>query len=218
VVELRRRLERRLGGAQVGFSLIELVVAMGIFTLFIAVFMTSMVNLARGTTRAQVTAEASTGVLTVFQEFDRRVRYADTVNAAGAGSSGARYIEFRSLRPVTGSADVPMCTQWRFVPSTGRVETREWREASPSTTTTAWTSKLSEVIDQGGAEYPFRMIPASVSGSSRQQLGLRLRAGNQALGAEATIDTTFVARNSSQASISNSNPANLVCNRVGLRP
>lgn len=202
-----------------GFSLVELIVAMGIFIVFISIFMASVTTLARGTSKAQVTAEASTGVMVVFQTLDRQIRYADTVNVAGpsTGGSGARYIEFRTLKPVTGAADVLTCTQWRYLPTEARIEMREWLEASPATTTTSWSTKLTNVVDEGGAGYPFTMIPANFT-TTKQQLKLRLTAGTEGIDATATVDTTFVARNSSSSSVSNSNPLSKVCDRTGLRP
>lgn len=217
------RARRRFASEQSGFSLIELIVAMGIFSIFIAIFTVSVANLARGTSRAQTTAEASSGVLIVFQNLDRQVRYANAVNRPGLGSSGARYIEFRRDKPILGAADVSTCTQWRFLPAEGRVEMREWEEMDVSTTT-AWATKVTGVIDRGGVTYPFDMIPASVSGATKQQMLLTLDAGNDATGAGASITSGFVARNSSVASISNKDvngdgqSDTLVCARTGLRP
>lgn len=214
---------RLQGSEQSGFSLIELIVAMGIFSIFIAIFTVSVANLARGTSRAQTTAEASTGVLVVFQNLDRQVRYADAVNFPGSGPSGARYIEFRRDKPMLSGPDVPTCTQWRFLPDEARIEMREW-EAANTSTTTSWATKVTNVVDQGGPTYPFEMIPASVIGATKQQMVLTLQAGNEATGAGASMTTSFVARNSSVASVSNADANgdgqsdHLVCDRTGLRP
>lgn len=224
MIAFHRTLRRRFRGSeQSGFSLIELIVAIGIFSIFIAIFTVSVANLARGTSRAQTTAEASTGVLVVFQTLDRQVRYANAVNFPGTGPSGAHYIEFRRDKPILTGPDVPTCTQWRFLPDAGRVEMREWEATDPSTTT-AWATKVTNVIDQGGAGYPFAMIPASATDATKQQMVLTLEAGNEGTGAGASMTTSFVARNSSVASVSNSDANgdgqsdHLVCDRTGLRP
>jgi prepilin-type N-terminal cleavage/methylation domain-containing protein len=221
VIRLQRRIANLRSEAS-GFSLVELIVAMGIFAIFMAIFMSAMVNLTRGATRAQLTAESSTSVLRVFQNLDRQVRYADAINLPGpaAGSSGARYVEFRTSEPSASGADISWCTQWRFLPAERRIETRRWHESTPGSTTTGWSTKAINVVDQGGAGYPFTMLPAETTGGpTKQRLVLTLSAGNESMGAGAATTTTYVARNSSIQSVSNSmNPADLVCNRTGLRP
>lgn len=196
-----KRLRARLGATESGFSLMELVVAMGIFTIFVAMFMTAVINLTQGATRAQLTAEASSGVLTVFQNLDRQVRYADAINFPG-DAGGATYIEFRT--PASSApTEVTTCTQYRFLPTEGRIESRSWPDVAGATPT-AWSTKLTTVIDKPGANYPFKLIPATSTGSARQQLELRLEAGNESMDAGAAISTTFVARNSGTTSPSNS--------------
>ncbi|TQL41920.1 prepilin-type N-terminal cleavage/methylation domain-containing protein [Homoserinimonas aerilata] len=202
-----QRFRARLGRTQAGFSLMELVVAMGIFSIFIAMFMAAVIGLTQGTTRAQLTAEASSGVLTVFQNFDRQVRYADAINFPG-DAGGATYIEFRTPAE-SAPSEVTTCTQWRFLPDEGRIESRSWPDVAGATPT-AWATKLTTAIDTGAADYPFKMIPASTSGSARQQLVLTLEAGNADMDAGASMSTTFVARNSSAGS-----PGNLDANGDG---
>jgi len=184
-----------------GFSLIELIVAMGVFMIFIALVMTTTVTLARSATRSQLTAEASNASLTVFGSFDRQARYADAINFPGASLTGARYVEFRT--PGNSSASgVTTCTQWRFIPNLQRLESRSWQDI-PGTTLPAFTTKLTNVIDDGGADYPFKLTPASLTGSLMQQLTVTLHSGNASLNAGAAMSTTFVARNSSVKSPSN---------------
>lgn len=189
-----------------GMTLIELIVAMSIFLIFITVMLGTTVALAKSASRSQITAEASNSTLTVFGAFDRQVRYADAINFPGSGASGARYIEFRT--PGASSiSGVSTCTQWRYSPSLARIESRTWNDI-PSATIGGWSTKQSNLIDDGGAGYPFQLKPASVTGSSMQQLALRIHAGNAGLDAGAAMSTSFVARNSSINSPSNADADN----------
>lgn len=189
-----------------GMTLIELIVAMSIFLIFMAMMLGTTVTLAKSASRTQITAQASNSTLTVFGAFDRQVRYADAINFPGTGVSGARYIEFRT--PATSSASgETTCTQWRYSPGLGRLESRTWQDGS-SPTVGAWSTKQTDLIDDGGPAYPFELQPASVTGSTMQLLTVRIHAGNASLDAGAAMSTSFVARNSSTGSPSNTDADN----------
>ena len=198
----------------------ELVVAMGIFTIFIAIFLGAVVSLARGTSQARITAESTSGVLTVFQNLDRQIRYSDSINYPGVGASGYRYIEFRT--PASSTVEnVAKCTQWRFLPDKGRIESRTWPEATP-TAATPWATKLTNVINVPGVGYPFRLIPAA--DGNKQVLALKINGGTAGVDAGADIETQFIARNASFEAQSNAD-ANSdgasdtpVCQPAGRRP
>jgi prepilin-type N-terminal cleavage/methylation domain-containing protein len=221
----RLRLARRRGDertAETGYTLLELSAAMGIFSIFVVIFIGAVVGLSRGTTTARLTAEGSSGALIIFQNMDRQVRYADSINFSGAGPSGARYIEFRT--PAANSpTGVALCTQWRYVPIDRRVESRTWQNIG-GVTLPGWSNKVNGISDIGGVTYPFQLIPTSPSGASKQQVRLRLQAGDPLVGGETTINTVFVARNSSSQSPSNldanndGNSDTPVCQPIGSRP
>jgi hypothetical protein len=87
---------------------------------------------------------------------------------------------------------VAMCTQWRWEPSSGRLQTRTWRDVA-SAPVPAWTTVITDVLqdpDQPAATYPFEVLP-------------RLLVGNENADARVSSETTFVARNSSENSVSN---------------
>ncbi len=205
-----------------GYTLLELSAAMGIFTIFVVIFIGAVVGLSRGTTTARLTAEGSSSALIVFQNLDRQVRYADSVNFPGAGPSGARYIEFRT--PAANSpTGVALCTQWRYVPADRRVESRTWQNIG-GVALPPWSNKVNGIADLGGVTYPFQMIPTSPAGASKQQVRLRLESGDPVVGGETSINTVFLARNSSIQSPSNldvnndGNSDTPVCRPVGSRP
>lgn len=184
-----------------GFSLIELMVAMSIFTIFIALILGTTIALAQAASRTQSIGQASNSTLAVFSTMDRQARYADSINFPGVAFDGNRYVEFRTPATSTASGEV-MCTQWRFLVGEGRIESRQWADVTGATAT-AWSTRVTNVIDDG-ANYPFTLIPAEgLSGSSMQRFVVTVHAGNASMDAGSTMSTTFVARNSSIASPSN---------------
>lgn len=182
-----------------GFTLMELIVSIGIFTVFLVMLLSTTVTLAQNTTRTQLTAEATNSALVVFGRLDRQARYADSVNFPVTGPSGSRYIEFRT--PATSSASgVTLCTQWKFTPSTGLLESRQWNDGASSAP--AFTTAMTNVIDDG-AGYPFALTTANITDSALQQISVTIHAGNQYLNAGALVTSAFAARNSSISSPSN---------------
>jgi prepilin-type N-terminal cleavage/methylation domain-containing protein len=188
-----------------GMTLIELIVAIGIFTLVLIVFMGGVVMMTRGTVRADVTAASGDSTRLAFQRMEREVRYAESVNYAGTGGGGRRYVEFRTGAAVssTGSA---MCTQWRWDPATGELQSRTWPDV-PTPTVPAWSTLITDVLaddDHPAQKYPFEVLAADkAKNQPRQRLVMRLSVGNEGADARVASETTFVARNSSTGSVSN---------------
>ena len=182
---------------QQGFTLIEMMISVSIFAVFVAIFIASVVGLARGTTAARVTAESSSGVLTVFQNIDRQVRWSDAINRPGSGSSGSTYVEFEL--PASSSADnTTRCVQYRYDPSQGTIASRSW--VTGVTPFPSFSVKLTNVIPQATPNYPFTMLPAG--DSARQALSLDLSAGTAGI-SEVHMTSRFMARNSSADSVTN---------------
>lgn len=204
-----------------GFSLVELLVAVFIFGVVATVFLTSAIGLLRAATQADSRTRTASSIVTITQLLDRQVRYADSINFPGTGLSGARYIEMRT--PATSSASgFAECTQWRFLPAEGRIESRTWRD-SPSPTLPDFTTRMTQIVDEGGVRYPFRLIPASPTGSLFQRFEFTVTAGSE--GALSRSQLAFVARNSSVLSAGNRDSNNdgqsdppFVCRPTGSRP
>jgi prepilin-type N-terminal cleavage/methylation domain-containing protein len=196
-----RRSSRRDGG----FTMIELMVALAIFSVFLAVVLSSIISITRASTKVQVTAQSSSAVLSVFQRIDREVRYADSINFPGVGAAtGDSYIEFRTPASSTASG-LTLCTQWRYDLATRSLSNRFWNDGS--TPSPIWQTDLTNMPNNITAltpTYPFALLPASnaTAGSTMQELQLTLATGNTVI-AGAGITTTFVARNSGVASQSN---------------
>ena len=210
MTRLREAVRRR---DDAGMTLVELLVAMGIFTLVIAIFMGGVVMMTRGTVRADVTSASGDSVRNVFQRLERQVRYAESVNYPGTGPSGATYVEFRTGAAVSSTGQA-MCTQWRWDPSSGDLQSRSWRDASGATVP-PWSTVIGQVLadklpeGSGPRPYPFQVLQADAGKNQpRQRLVLRLRVGDDVADARVVSETTFVARNSTIASVSNADANN----------
>lgn len=212
--------ERRAGSpsirdSEAGFTLVELMVAMAIFTIFVVIVLTSIVAISRSAVRTQLVGQTTNSALVFFGSMDRQVRYSDSVNYPGAGTSGDRYVEFR-VPAASTSSTVAICYQWRFSVSNLRLESRQWNESDP-TGATPFSVKLTEMADDGVATHPFELRPANITDTPRQQLLLVINPGTDAQNAGASMSTTFVARNTSIKSLSN-DPLTPVCTFSGYRP
>jgi len=203
-------------GDEAGLSLVELMVAMVIFAIFVAVILTSIVAISRSAVRTQLVGESTNSTLVVFGSLDRQVRYSDSINYPGVGPSGNRYVEFRVPAASTAGGLLAVCYQWRFSPVNSRLESRRWNESDP-TTATAWSPKLTNVADDGDPTHPFQLDAANNSDKPRQKLLITLNPGTDAQTAGAGMSTTFIARNSSIKSQSN-NPLTPVCAFGAYRP
>ncbi len=198
-------------GAQAGFTLIELMVAMLVFSIFLAIVVTSILGLTRSASRIQVAAVSSNQELAVFASLDRQIRYADGVNPQGSGAVN-KYIEFRTPSDSTPT-HTTVCTQWRYNPTAQTISSRTWTDGNLGSAT-QWNVMLTNVTNDGGTNYPFQFVNASSTGSSMEEMILTLDAGNSSVKG-AAISSTFVARNSA---VTASNPGGAVCPAAGSRP
>jgi prepilin-type N-terminal cleavage/methylation domain-containing protein len=203
VIRIRRvLLARRADRLDGGFTMIELMIALAVFSIFLVVVMTSIISITKASTKTQVTAQSSSAELATFQRMDHEIRYADSINFPGTGApSGDMYIEFDTPASATPSK-IALCTQWRFDPTARVVQVRQWNNVTGATAPSTWQTLLSNVANDGGANYPFQMLPATRTGSTTEQLVLTLDTGNTSVKGAAII-SNFVARNSSIQSTSN---------------
>lgn len=233
---LARRIAERFGvESDAGMTLVEVLVAMVLTVIVIAVMIPSMLPYLRLVNSSKVRSTSTSDAQIVFERIDSEVRFASAINQQGYGVSNisnpddpsipaqkARYIEW--LTPAESSpTGKALCTQWRFVPSRNSIEERQWNlESTPPTT---FTQRLELAIDQppvdasggspaqnedafGRPTYPFAMGSASQADSQPlQSLTLWVYAGRSDDEATTQIKTRFVARNSSILAVTNDNNA-----------
>ncbi|WP_167050536.1 type II secretion system protein [Salinibacterium sp. ZJ77] len=210
---LKARMRATVGSADRGLTLTEVLISMLLFSFVIVISGMAVVNLARASTDARMRSESATNVLLAYQSLDRQIRYASSINFPGVAPSGASYIEFivprGSRSPNVDGSDPThdLCVQWRYIPSSGTLQTRQWEAtASPSLPTFATRATLIET--PASATYPFTMIPAKAGGAVTQSLRLVLEAGGANEKSRTKVNTQLVARNSSLGSPSNADANN----------
>jgi prepilin-type N-terminal cleavage/methylation domain-containing protein len=197
-----REREARRSRGENGFTVIELMIAVAIFGIFITVVTSSIVSITKASTKVQVTARSTSGELAVFERLDHQLRYADSINWPGVSPSGDMYIEFRTPASSTAGGVNPLCTQWRYDIATTSLQSRTWNDVTGATPPVTCETDLTNMPNDGGATYPFQLLPAANGLANMQELTLTLDTGNAAVRG-AAVSSTFVARNSGLISPSN---------------
>ncbi len=172
-----------------GFTLVELLVAMTIFSLLMAVltalFITMLGQASDNLGRQRAVEQARLGL----SQIDRQVRSGNLIldpSLDGVAQSGvpANY----SLRIFTQEgSEGDKCVQWRVIfPSTtskfGQLQFRSWKPAD-NTTVTAWTRVASNLVRPAGAFDstvsatwpPFWVDTSLPTGSNAQNIRVSLR-------------------------------------------
>lgn len=193
------RLSRRRIAGDEGFTLPDLIVAIGIFLVLLTILVSGAVSIARASTQARLDAQTSSAVGIALQRIERSVRYADALNYPGV-VSGAAYVEWRTDKDAT-PAGVTTCSQLRYRAADGTLALRTWPSTAPASTGT-WSVLLTNIRGAATATSPFTTIAAAGGVSNFQGLTIALATG---LSDEAgtNTSTTVYAKNSSVESISN---------------
>ncbi len=211
----------RTRSGDAGFTLIEMLIALVIFSIFITLALAAVLRLTTATVDAQGRTVSASETLNAFQLIDRQVRYASAVNYPGKSATGASYVEFLTLAGASRYEN-DTCTQWRYLPADGLLQTRDWRAGTTPGST--WATKVTEVKGTATATYPFKLLPATVGGFAQQRLVLDLSAGGPDDASRTVISTNYVARNSSLKSSSNADANGdgvsdvPICGGAGNRP
>jgi prepilin-type N-terminal cleavage/methylation domain-containing protein len=196
-----------------GFTMPELIVAMGLFLVLLTIFVTGIVSIARASTAARLDAQTSSAVGIAMQRIERSVRYADAVNYPGV-VAGKAYVEWRTDKDAARSG-VTTCSQLRYRASDGALALRTWTSGAAASTGT-WSVLLTGIrgtsvasypvsaatYPAAGANYPFTTIAAAGGVSNYQGLTVSLATGLSDAAGTAT-STTVYAKNSSVDSTSN---------------
>jgi len=200
----RRALHETDEARDAGLTLVELVVAMSIFTIVLSIYFSALISMSHTTVRAQDGVDASDSLRATFNTLDHQVRYATSINRPVTGSSGAWYVELEATNLPNGAK--PMCYQWRLDPATNVLSARTWREDGVSSVT-AWHDVSRDVksgnVVSGVAVSPFQFTPASAT-VLRQSLTVHLTVDGPGTSKLADQATTFIGRNSSVDSPNNS--------------
>ena len=192
-----------------GFSLVELMVTMGIMTILLGIVTTAFLQVFRTTSAAQSLSTAQSQLQIAFQRFDRELRYASWIAVPGKVGT-TWYVEFAGVDPTD-------CSQLRLeAPVTasaadagGVLQLLQWTRGAPPAAGTRGQTLASTVVT-GGADAPFALQAPGLmpfANPTGDAVGgdfapdfqrLRIRLTTQVGRTTTGIDTTFTALNTSR--------------------
>jgi prepilin-type N-terminal cleavage/methylation domain-containing protein len=173
-------------GGDAGMTLIEVVVAMTITGVFMAMFTGGVVSMFRSANRTQAVASAQSDVNTAFLRLDREIRYAAGISPP-AVVNGDPYVEY-----VTLNTGTPLCTELRLHVATQQLQRRTWTRGVTPLTPTSWIPEASNV----SSAQPFTFT-APDDTYTFQRLKLDLTSDGGGTPATRQTDVTFTAMNTS---------------------
>lgn len=201
--------ERRAGGDD-GFSLMETIVAMVIFSVFMITAMGAIVSIMTSTQKSQSLTDGAAQLENAFQRLDHQVRYADAINVAGLVGTNF-YVEWHTQAT---STQPQLCAQLKLDTVGDKLLERTWIPTASPVVATSWILVAKNVVNTT-SQLPFTQIAskrtAGVTLLAHQQLVLDLftQPGGSikkvTTGSETT--TSFTALNSTTQS-------GLVCQEV----
>ncbi|HWG97786.1 MAG TPA: prepilin-type N-terminal cleavage/methylation domain-containing protein [Pilimelia sp.] len=187
--------ERRPPRDDAGVTLLEVMVAMTIMSVFMALFTASTVLMYRSANDTESAAEAQSEVNRAFVRLDKEIRYAVAINPGYRRvSDSAWYVEY-----ATTNSGVTTCTQLRLI--NDQLQRRTWTEDSSGVSSAPVVSSplASRVRAASGTEPPFeRTAPAGAAQTLRLYVAAHTGSGAHAKVKETRV--TFSALNSAQTS------------------
>ena len=168
-----------------GFTMIDMMVAMTLMTIIMAIFTGTIVRMYRvaGNVDGKSAAQASINI--AMQRLDREVRYAKGISTPYL-VNGNQYVDMLSFQRV-GTANIQQCIQVRMV--NGVLAQRTWTFNASPLNLSAWIPLASRLT----SATPFTYRPPNDS-VGYQQLTVALAGGSGSSADSNTI--TFIALNS----------------------
>jgi prepilin-type N-terminal cleavage/methylation domain-containing protein len=172
-----------------GFTLTEVMVAMSIMAIFLALSTGALLSLYSATNKTQSIADAQQQLGLAFNRLDREIRYSSGISTPGYVGTDP-YVEFVST--YTGS---PVCTQLRLNLASQRLQQRTWTQGTATVTPTAWTTLASGV---SSTAQPFTVNAADATlNFQRLAVGVTVTGGGVAASSTRDFSATFTALNTS---------------------
>jgi type II secretory pathway pseudopilin PulG len=208
---LVERLRRRLRTEDAGTSLIELIVAMILMGIFMAMFTTAIVLMTGSADKVEAVTVSSGNVNQAFLETDRIVRYASALSTPGqAAGSKDWYVE----GSIPGANGTSTCKQLRVDISTKQLQERVWSVSSSQVAGTAgsWVPLASGITNgsaaSGSSTVPFS-FPVNAASIYQQLTVTLLSAATAPATSTSTSTVTYTALNSTLSG------STLVCQQWG---
>jgi prepilin-type N-terminal cleavage/methylation domain-containing protein len=147
------RMKRIAGAEETGMTLVELIVAMGILSVVLTVFLTTFVSVQRAATSQDLLSQNNNNTRLALENMDRLVRSGNVLYDPASPSSNphttgcAAYQCFLVYTQANGTTAQPSsCVQWQM--TSGGLETRSWQPAPAAFTPTPWRLVASGVLNQ----------------------------------------------------------------------
>jgi Tfp pilus assembly protein PilV len=161
---LRRTPRSRLTGDDSGVTLIDVMVAMTLMSVLLAVFTAGIIDMYRTANRAESTAEAQTRTVAAFNRLERQIRYAERITKERLLPNNDYVVEFA----MNDSVNALQCIQLRIPENGGDLTARQW--TAGSTPTKPATTVVTGITRPSPAEPPFTRKAAGSAGSNFDRL------------------------------------------------
>jgi prepilin-type N-terminal cleavage/methylation domain-containing protein len=188
-----------------GFTLVELAVAMCVFSVVLLVFLNAVRIMAATTARVYASTTVATEGRGTLDLLSRQLGFASAANVpVQVGQNW--YLEFESDAVKAGGD--PQCTQWRYQPSTALLQYRTW--STVTLVATAWFTLARTMVNDPTTQQPFTLLGSDAGFTvMRVTADLRLKSS---VGSIVQSQGQFTLRNSLDAPIPTSNT---VCTQLG---
>lgn len=177
-----------------GLTLAEVLVAMGVMSVVMALVTTALVQMYRSSNRADSLLTNMTQLQTAFLELDRSLRYATAISQPNttATTAGDWYVEWSS-----GTGTAATCSQLRLDGPSGLLQRRTEPSGGP---VSAWGVVASLLV----ASQPFTLQAASTSSYPHQRLTIdvSVRSAPGSLQPARRSTFAFTALNTSMTTVS----------------
>jgi prepilin-type N-terminal cleavage/methylation domain-containing protein len=148
------RMKRIAGAEETGMTLVELIVAMGILSVVLTVFLTTFVSVQRAATSQDLLSQNNNNTRLALENMDRLVRSGNVLYDPASPSSNphttgcAAYQCFLVYTQANGTTAQPStCVEWRV--TGGGLQTRSWLPGQvAATSATPWRVVANGVLNQ----------------------------------------------------------------------
>lgn len=161
--------------AQSGYSIIELLVAMGIFAVVLSIATAGMLGMTKSMRKVANTNDAARQLDRSMKLLGRQVPFAQDIS--WPSQTGSDWYVSYDITDVNGTLQ---CYQWRLVAATDLLQYTTWPATSSVTKT--WVTMSTGVINDPTTQQPFTLTPAAGTNSvNHEELAVDLfssRGGN----------------------------------------
>lgn len=199
-----RRVEPSPEQRSLGFTLVEMAVAMMLMSVVLVLTMTGMVHLLNPTLQTQAIGTTTSQLDLAFFNLDQQVHYASSIWAPYQGTGGNYDVLFEWTFNGQSNAS---CSQLQLSTTTGELLERTWPAASPPSSAPGWHIWATNLIVPSPATNPFS-FPTTLY--AKQELTVTLTAASGTGQAHRTevSSMTFTALDTSSANAPNTTTCN----------